>query len=824
MGKLLRNLFLFLFLLLTCLIIAAILIAWKFDRQAEQYFISLINKQLKSELKVSGDIGLSLLSEFPNAAFSLEQVKVQGSLASSTAPLIQVDKLAFVFGIPDLFRGTYHIKQLVLEDGQINLETNRMGEANYEIFKEANRQSNSAADLQLGNAELRSIDVNLHNHLLEQKISYFISSGRVQASQSGVQQQLKLRTEGILNYCILDEVDYINTKSLSLDASISSNTEAERYEIKQAKISLLDNHFLAGGTVSSAEAKSIIDLKINGVDLKLASLLSLLPKGDWAALDFTDQQGDLLFDASIKGIYSSLQHPAVQANVSLSDATLRHKYLGYPMKDFSLIAKFSNGYGHNLEASNVELSDLSFDLLGEQISVKGDLIDLNAPKANFKINGAFDLYALARYARSKGFNELVGKLQFEDIHLQSRGAGDQTQLGLSGKLSSSFSTRYKDQLLEMNGSSLEFMGNDWLLRNNHLNLPGGSILLDADLRQMTDCLTAFALADSTATIEEIPKAFASIELQSEQLDLEPLLRMMETEQAQKTSTEESPDSLSTQFGLQDLIETRLSAQIGKLKHENLIIEDFSGQIQLKDDLCFMRDLSMKAFGGHAKWDAKIQTKSSGRMVVQNYLRLGQIEAAELLRQMDNFGQNQLTNQHLSGSLDGEFYFEAHFNEKLEFDIDQCYLVGDFSVADGRLRNFAPMQSLSKVAKVKELQDVEFSKMQNQISFKNRILRIPAMQISSNIFSLKFAGNTTQSQNVQYFVQLNLLDLMKKKFLQRNPKAKAEAAGKNGLSLYATMTGDINDPIIKLGQKSRVRARFIKDANTKKQNVGNFVDW
>ncbi len=591
------------------------------------------------------------------------------------------------------------------------------------------------------------------------------------------------------------------------------------YKLNQAKLSLVNNHFLAGGSIRLSEGKQIYDLQIAGVDLNLVELLDLLPDGEWAALDFADQRGDLLFEASVKGIYSALQHPAVQASVDMSNAILRHKYLGYPMKDFAVQLDFDNGPLKSLAASTIRLNDLSFNLLGERLVLRAEVKNLLSPLIKLDLQGIFDCYAMSRYADKHGWEDLNGKLSFEGLQAEGRLDAALGDISMSGYLQSDIAARYKDEPVAIQNMRVALLGKDLQIQQGSLHSPGGQLNFDGSLRGIGNTLLKYALADSLTDYSKLPMAEVDLDLSAEQLYLTPLLAMLQSEDEEQASEDTLAGS-----SIADFLRTDLHFNFGKLIHEQLEIEHLQGSIRQLEDYYYLRDMSMKAFGGSAKCDAKIQLTSSGKLFAQNYLRLGGIRAEELMRQMDNFGQEQLTGENISGRLDGEFYFETTYNAQQELDIDGCYLVGDFTVQDGRIKDFAPLQDLSEASKVLELSDLRFSRLDNQIQFKNRLLRIPTMKISSNAFSLNFAGNTTHKRDVQYFVQVDVWDMVKKKMRNkaRNP---GEGSSPKGLSsLYITMNGSMDDPIIKLGQKKKVKAKFIKDANTKKLDVANFVDW
>jgi hypothetical protein len=119
--------------------------------------------------------------------------------------------------------------------------------------------------------------------------------------------------------------------------------------------------------------------------------------------------------------------------------------------------------------------------------------------------------------------------------------------------------------------------------------------------------------------------------------------------------------------------------------------------------------------------------------------------------------------------------------------------------------------------------IKFSKLENVIEVKNRVITIPLMAIKSNAMDISAKGRHTFDNQIDYTVGFNLRDLLVKK--DQEWIEKDDGLGK---SMYISMKGTVEQPVFavdrELAKQMRKEAMEAEKSNVKallKEELGLF---
>jgi hypothetical protein len=149
-----------------------------------------------------------------------------------------------------------------------------------------------------------------------------------------------------------------------------------------------------------------------------------------------------------------------------------------------------------------------------------------------------------------------------------------------------------------------------------------------------------------------------------------------------------------------------------------------------------------------------------------------------LRSWDNFGQSELTHEHIDGKADLTVACRVPLNAQNEADPQSIQAVVDFTLREGRLRNYAPLQALSKYAQAQALQDLRFGTLENTLTVAQGVLTVPPMTVENNALTLKLYGTHSFDGTVNYSVQFRLKEALNAKKSQRPSELNAFLAESN----------------------------------------------
>jgi hypothetical protein len=141
------------------------------------------------------------------------------------------------------------------------------------------------------------------------------------------------------------------------------------------------------------------------------------------------------------------------------------------------------------------------------------------------------------------------------------------------------------------------------------------------------------------------------------------------------------------------------------------------------------------------------------------LSLYNLDIQQLFHSFHNFGQKQVTGDHLKGTVSGTSTFAANFDTLLKIQPSTIRSENDLTILDGELNAFSPLMALSRFIEVEELQNIQFETLKNNILIKDSQVIIPVMDIQSNAIDLSASGTHGFDNHYDYRLRLKLSDIL-----------------------------------------------------------------
>jgi hypothetical protein len=369
--------------------------------------------------------------------------------------------------------------------------------------------------------------------------------------------------------------------------------------------------------------------------------------------------------------------------------------------------------------------------------------------------------------------------------------------------------------VKMEASNIELLaGNKKISRClTDLRLNGNSILIDefslkgdeTDIQVKGKAEQVFGYLFNRETLK------AQIDYQSEQVDGAAFLLT--------SSGNQQNDTVG--FSLPDRIELDANFHIGAFKFHLFEAQQMEGQLSWHGKKFSLHHLSCKTMQGQVNLRGQIENAPDGKFLVSANAQLENLNIHELFKQCADFGQHEITYQHLNGVLSGKVELVSIWNKHLLCETDKLYALGDFIIKNGELKNYQPLESLSKYANVEDLRNLKFAELRNKIEISNRTVIIPDMDMVNNALNLSISGKHSFDNIVDYHFKIRLKELLAKKHKQQSNEYGEEDETGKGLYLYLTMTGPASNPKISY-DKVTVKKKITQDLITEKGNVLNVL--
>ncbi len=221
--------------------------------------------------------------------------------------------------------------------------------------------------------------------------------------------------------------------------------------------------------------------------------------------------------------------------------------------------------------------------------------------------------------------------------------------------------------------------------------------------------------------------------------------------------------------------------------KQLNMENISTLFRVTDSTYIADSLEFNAFGGYMLTSARYDYKPGGRTVASIKNHIDGMDFKQLLYDMDNFGQEDLTYKNLSGQLFSDIDAEITMLGD-SIPMDKIKTKATFTLTNGGIYNFEPAIELSKFTGINELDNIKFQTLNTQLFIHKGAAYVPETHIVSSAIDLKAFGMQSFGEDYEYHLELNIGDVLtgkRDKLMARQAKAARNAGDKvdrNGVNL------------------------------------------
>lgn len=796
---------------LVLLVLLPLLAVQFFGGAIARQVVAAVNARLQTEIAVEA-YDLSLLRSFPHLAVDLRGVSVAGSDGSA---LLNSDHLAFRLDLSSLF-GKIRINGIVVEDGKLQLFTDVDGNTNYQLAGYTSVGDQDGGDAGAGSVEFAIDEARLRRVVLVYQDARLRTDALVTATDATFSgdfgaRQYVLSTEAdlIVGYLDQEGYRYLDGKELSVEARTTIDHVAGTYTLSPLRLFAGDLTVEATGSLSPTDAGLVTDLQLSSQSDNLEDVIALLPPAYAASLQELETRGDLLLSATVQGPWTVRKYPQLNGLLRLSDGRVESPRLDVDARDLQLEASFAyvNTPGGGVQTISVD--ELTGTVDGEPFRINLRLEDLADPRVTFRGDGYFPLALLPAFGDGTLVSEGAGALQMEGVTLSGRYA-DMIEPRRTGRVSTAGTIVVEDAAMVVNGREVAFPGGSLQLDNNtlivsDLQLETGETRLRFSGRATN--LVPVLFADSLNTRDAALEFTAR--LNSEQFNVNDLLALSGPEEAEaENAAPAAADSLGQRARerrtrITELLNGQFEATIEDWSWDLLEGEDFRGQLVFSPGQVAVRGVT-NAMEGEFRIDATtdfgLLTHTRARVTASG------VDAETFFYQNENFGQEFLTADNLSGSMNARLLLDLYYDDAGEIEYNRLRALAGVEILDGELQDFELLENFAFALKSGDLERVRFTRLANFIEIVDRTVYLPAMLIQSSAINLTLSGSHTFDQYLEYYIKVNAGQVIANKISRHDSQLEVLPA-RNGLfNLYYTIIGPLENYVVET-DKSAVKDDF-----------------
>ena len=584
------------------------------------------------------------------------------------------------------------------------------------------------------------------------------------------QNELKIEAQGLVRFDYLINAGDAQLVELhdSFQALLAYNTDTKRLEISNTH---LDHGLTADGWFNANNSQRDIQLKIENLDTRIFN--------KWMANNAKSESEAIQLKGDVSGIVSM-------------DGVEDINYSFY-LQEFGIL--------HPL----IELTDINSTMTGDQTAFTVQKFDVDVDGEN--ISGLLNYHiqqnkiiklALDGTVPLKPIYRLTGNTQFKDID----GGFKINDFSLSNYIVDSKDQNITDFIdASVLSEDIRLQTND----DRELSIGTGDLRLKNGEFIFDNLVFQFDKSDLIVNAKYASKErqFLQLTAQSTFLNLDDLMQFVENDTSASTVNVLDANRLFIDIEAKTAVLNEV-----EVSDVNLKLNSIENTIDI--------DASGNAFSGTIDAQGKLAHNGEHYHLHLNIDAAG-IDLEDCMKQNKNFGQEIVTHQNLKGDLHTLCSFNLFYDDDWNFQETRTKGLIGGTILNGQLKDVELMSQFSKFVKIKDLNNIQFTELNNYLEIQGKNLYIPTMFIQSNAANFTLSGYHS-TENIQlYYLKLNAGQILSNKFKKHDPSYSPKPAKQNGwFNMHYVISGTGEEYTYKR-DRSRVKAAF-ENGNDRKNRI------
>ncbi len=404
---------------LLVIILLLIAIPFAFESQIKNVVKNYVNNNVNAQVDFS-DVNLSLLSSFPEANLSIEDLSIINNEPFKGEILATAKSLSLEMPIKDLFKSTsgeaIHINEIILDEALLTLKTDKFGNNNYDIAK--SKESTEVPENSSGNSftfdiEDYAVNKSTFNYLDEKSgLKIIVTDLNHEGSGNFATDVSELNTSSEAKVSLeIDSTSYLSNNNVKLDALIDLDLENSKYTFKENTGFINNLPLKFDGYVKQLESGQDIDIRFENPESSFKDFLAVIPSGYSKNIENVATTGNFKVNGEIKGISNSERIPNIAINIVSDNASFKYPNLPKSVENITINASVKNDTGLS-DDTYVNINNLRFKIDSDEFKGNATLKNLTKNMlVNANIDGVLNLANINKAYPIELKNELQGILK-----------------------------------------------------------------------------------------------------------------------------------------------------------------------------------------------------------------------------------------------------------------------------------------------------------------------------------------------------------------------------------------------------------------------------
>ncbi len=743
MKKVLKIIGLLLLIFIVVLAAIPLVLESKIDRIVQNYADENLNAKLSFD-----DVSLSLLSSFPKASVSVDNLKITTLSPFEDETLVEAKSIAFEMPIKELFKNAEDdplvINEIIADEFLLTLKTNALGHVNYDIVKP--KENESAADTTNTSGfgfDIKNYEINnsAFTYIDESSnTTFYITELNHNGHGIFTENSSELDTKTSANVSmVIDSTSYLNNNTIKLDALIDLNLEESKYTFKDNKgfINALPLEF--DGFVKIVEKGQEIDISFKNPESSFKDFLAVIPEAYAKNIEDVKTTGKFTVNGIVKGLVSEHTIPTLDINLRSDNASFKYPDLPKSVQNITLDASVKNTTG-NADDTYVDINTLDFKIDEDVFKSEAHIKNLTK---NILVN-----------ADLQGVLNLSNITKAYPIELENQLSGI-----LKGNLNTSFDMKAIEtnayQRIKNNGSvsitdfvfSSEDIVNPIQINKANLSLKPGTVSLTH-----FDAVTGNSDFSATGSINNLlgfllsdKKLQGNFNVNSESFAIADfMVEDASNENSNKTTSDE--ESLK----IPDFLDCTINANAKKVLYDNLTLNNVKGELIIKDQNANLKNMTTDIFDGQLGISGNVSTKEA-KPKFDMQLNMADFDISKSFKDLELLKSLAPIAKVLQGKLNSTIDINGLLDENFAPDLST---ISGKALAEILTSKITDAESPLLKSLDSKLSFIDFSKLdlkdlKTKLSFENGQVSVKPFTITYEDIPIEVSGSHSFSNAINY---------------------------------------------------------------------------
>lgn len=767
-----------------------------------------IAQSVNAHVRWSG-VGLSLLRDFPNVTFRLDNLSVTGAERFEGDTLVAMRQLRIVLDLGSVLRNLRRgdaivVRELDMQRPLARLRVLEDGTANWDIFRErpADTAGTSRA-LSLSLRELSMRDGSIRYDDRKSDVAAALSGLEVALNGDFAKEKFDLATrvrasEASLRFA---GIPYLDRVSLALDANVGADMRARRFTFTRNQLRLNALVLAFAGTVGLGDENTALNLTFSTPSTDFAGILSLVPA--IYAKDFKSIQtaGSMSVSGRVQGDYGPKAFPRFALRARVQNGAFRYPDLPLPARDISLDLAVDNP-GGNVDSTVVRLDRFHVTLGKRPVSARLVLrTPVSDPDVDLAVKGSVDLADVRRTIKLEDVKELAG-LVSADVAMHTRkswvDAGRYDRVAASGTMDVSrlaLSGAALPHAVAIDSARLRFTPRRAELASFFARIGNSDVRATGALQN----LLGFLLRD-----EEL-RGEATVA--SNRFDL--------NEWRSNDETKVIPVPPNVDFTLQATANQLL---FGKLEMANA-----RGGVHVKDQRVTLDNFRMDMLGGHVAATGFYETTVPARPTFDLALTVDSVDIPTAFASLATVQRLAPVARYARGSFSTKLGLAGPLAQNMTPVFEVITGQGSFKTAGVAIEGFPALVKLADALRIEQLRNPTMRALQAAFRIEKGRLYVQPFDLRVGELAMTVSGSNGIDQTLDYDLALAVPTSLLGSGANQAITSLASRAGRAGIDLGSAAAVSIGVDVAGTVTNPTVRPSFNGTAGSIREGVQQAVE-